>query len=158
MQIKRLFLFLMVAVLTACGDDEPPYQPPPLRANARINGSFTTFTVTELRLFLFNNYLRNKIILSRDGGRKIEIDFWGNSKGMYGPLVSDTLPKARYFDGTGYIFESVNGFVNISNYRNKEGQYDVSGTFEFDGELVLPDTILKVKVTEGGFANVKNSI
>jgi hypothetical protein len=154
---KILCLFAIALAVISCNEKDAPFEPPPLRGTARINGSFTTFTATELRVFLVNNFLRNKVILSRDNGFKIEIDFWGNSKGIYGPFLNDTLPRARFFDGSGRIYEATTGFVNISNYRSSEGEYDLSGTFEFNAEFELNDTtILPVVIRDGGFANVKN--
>lgn len=154
---KIIGLLALTFAIISCNNDESTFEPPPLRATARINGGFTTFTATELRVFLVNNFLRNKVILSRDNGFKIEIDFWGNSKGIYGPFLTDTLPRARFFDGTGRIYEATTGFVNISNYRSTEGQYNLSGTFEFEAEYELNDTtIIPLIVKDGGFANVKN--
>lgn len=154
---KFIGFIAFIIIFASCNTDDTTYEAPPLRATARINGSFTTLTATELQVFLVNNFLRNRVVLSRDNGFKIEIDFWGNSKGLYGPFMTDTLPRARFFDGSGRVYKATTGYVNISNYRSSEGKFDLSGTFEFDAEFELNDTtMIPLTVRDGGFANVKN--
>jgi len=155
------FFFLScVALVSSCDEKEPVVPPAIVKASATVNDSYYTFSTSTYDIEQdAQDRLINIVKFSRSDNSRIILSFPGTELGIFNSLT-DTTVICRYVDPSERYYESDTGKIIISSFMIRDGNFMISGGFEFVGyypNAIDPTKPLRVDVKSGGFVNISNN-